>query len=326
MRYLNILLLLPAFLLVASCSEDTSEQENIGQKTIVACADSYDKSGRTSFEEGTDGNMLGVYWSPNDQIGVFSASGNENACFKTDIAQSSAYAAFRGDFAGTPAFAYYPYAAGNSDLHAVKGILPAEQICYPGKLTYDYKYGVPREGYPDEFTFTHFFPMIRFVVDAKGSKTMAGERLKSVTLTLPAEVQFHTGAFTGNVTNGNVNWAASAVTTNELKMVWNDEPVMTADKIVYGYLFMDAVKGLRNQMLQVTLTTDKQTKTFKSPLVINEFKPNYIYNVPLTLAGWEDQFVDPDPGVDPNPGEGGLHIGGGSADGSEILSVKPVFE
>ena len=60
---------------------------------------------RTCVDEGKDG-FEGILWCPDDQIGVYSANGSENAKFSNSLTEASGKATFSGIMAGDPAYAY----------------------------------------------------------------------------------------------------------------------------------------------------------------------------------------------------------------------------
>ena len=108
------------------CTEEMVDPSEFGEKTIWAVMDEGDVEMRTCVSD-DKGDFFGVLWCKGDAIGVYSASGTENAKFEAQIEEPAGKAAFKGNFAGTPAYAYYPYNEAKASSTTLKGELPLVQ-------------------------------------------------------------------------------------------------------------------------------------------------------------------------------------------------------
>ena len=246
---------------------------------------------RTCVDEGKDG-FEGILWCPDDQIGVYSANGSENAKFSNSLTEASGKATFSGIMAGDPAYAYYPYNSSNNGKTDISGNLPViqEYSKTQGILSYDYKLGVPREGEDGAFVFDHLFALLRFTVNVKGT-ALVNDKLTSVTLTFPDGVTVNSGEFTVPVKGGDVKWTGTS-SNNTLTLNWSDAPALNSYTTVKGYLACPPVSGLKGKDITVTLHTATYQVEFTTAFNIDAFQANYVYTFPLTLKTWEDKLGD----------------------------------
>lgn len=270
------------------CTEEMVDPSEFGEKTIWAVMDEGDVETRTCVSD-DKGDFFGVLWCKGDAIGVYSASGTENAKFEAQIEEPAGKAAFKGNFAGTPAYAYYPYNEVNASSSTIKGELPLVQdfSSADGILKYDYKFGVPSAENKGEFNFSHLFSLLRFTINADGTG-VAGQNLQKVELTFPDGVTMNSGAFTVPVKGGDIKWG-STTTGRTLTLNWSDTPAMAAGATLTGYLNCPPVTSLKGKAITVKLTTSSYVVSFNATVNIDSFAAGYVYSFPLTLSKWEDK-------------------------------------
>lgn len=245
---------------------------------------------------GIDGTSTGVLWSPGDTIGVFGDSGTRNAGFVNQSTANVAEATFAGQLGAgeRPQYAYYPYSPENASASAtaIAGTLPMTQRfdMTSGRLEGDYKVGTPTRWDEDgsEFTFTHLFSLLRFTIDATGTP-LEGERLESITLTLPDGRQLG-GSFTVDATAGGaVDWTSRPEAANVLTMDWTDRPALESGANYTGYITCapDVHEG---DEIQITVRTTQFEATFTREALM-DFTANSVYTFPLTLSLFNDMEV-----------------------------------
>ena len=268
-------------------------QENYpdGSITILARTDDGMQT-RTCVDGSASGGTVGILWTPGDCIGVYGSEGAVNAKFTS----SSTGAVPEAEFSGTlpsgeePAYAYYPYSADNDgyDASAVRGTLNLEQTFdfTEGKLESDYKVGTPTffsiDGSRYEFTFTHLFSLLKFDIDATGS-ALEGDRLESITLSLPSGRRLG-GDFTFDVTSGDVTWAGTPESANEIVMNWSDTPALENGASYTGYITC-APDIRQGDEIKVTILTHKFKAEFTRTSLV-DFAGNTCYTFPLSLANY----------------------------------------
>ena len=283
-RFLTFLMAIAAGLAVIGCAEEMDDPALYTQ-TIRAVLNDGSLETRTCVAEGDNG-MEGIMWTSGDAIGVYTASGKENAQFKTSITSPSGDADFTGTFTGTAAYAYYPYSKSNDGKNNISGTLPLTQeySSATGVLPYDYKLGKPKDGSSNQFAFTHLFPLLRFTVDAEGT-ALEGKKLESVTVTFPSQISG--GSFSVPVSGGNITWG-SVEQGNALTLNWNDKPVLKKGETVFGYLACPPVSGLSGKTIKVTVVTEEYQAEFSAALKISAFVANTAYTFPLKLSAWKN--------------------------------------
>lgn len=283
-RFLTFLMMVAAGVAVTGCAEEMDDPALYTQ-TIRAVLNDGALETRTCVAEG-DSGMEGIMWTSGDAIGVYSASGKENAQFKTSITSPAGDADFTGTFTGTAAYAYYPYSSSNDGRNSISGNLPLiqEYSSATGVLPYDYKLGKPKSGSSNQFAFTHLFPLLRFIVDAEGT-ALEGKKLESVTVTFPSQISG--GSFSVPVSGGNITWG-SVEQGNVLTLNWSDKPVLKKGETVYGYLACPPVSGLSGKTIKVAVVTEEYQAEFSAALKISGFVANTAYTFPLKLASWKN--------------------------------------
>ena len=283
-RFLTFLMMVAAGVAVTGCAEEMDDPALYTQ-TIRAVLNDGALETRTCVAEG-DSGMEGIMWTSGDAIGVYSASGKENAQFKTSITSPAGDADFTGTFTGTAAYAYYPYSSSNDGRNSISGNLPLiqEYSSATGVLPYDYKLGKPKSGSSNQFAFSHLFPLLRFTVDAEGT-ALEGKKLESVTVTFPSQISG--GSFSVPVSGGNIAWG-SVEQGDVLTLNWSDKPVLKKGETVYGYLACPPVSGLSGKTIKVTVVTEEYQAEFSAALKISGFVANTAYTFPLKLSAWKE--------------------------------------
>ena len=283
-RFLTFFIAIAAGTAVIGCTEEMDDPALYTQ-TIRAVLNDGSLETRTCVAEG-DSGMEGIMWTSGDAIGVYTASGKENAQFKTSITSPSGDADFTGTFTGTAAYAYYPYSKSNDGKNNISGTLPLTQeySSATGVLPYDYKLGKPKDGSSNQFAFTHLFPLLRFTVDAEGT-ALEGKKLESVTVMFPSQISG--GSFSVPVSGGNITWG-SVEQGNALTLNWSDKPVLKKGETVFGYLACPPVSGLSGKTIKVTVVTEEYQAEFSASLKISGFVANTAYTFPLKLAAWKE--------------------------------------
>ena len=145
--------------------------------TITASIDEASEDGletRVSISEETlpTTGKIYYYWTPEDQIGVFTDASESNVCYKNTESSKVKTATFApaSRVTGTPVYAYYPYSAeAGTDITAVKGQIPSQQTInvaldnVPG--IYRYGYYKSTSGNSSSFGFKHVMSTVRFHLD-----------------------------------------------------------------------------------------------------------------------------------------------------------------
>ncbi len=257
---------------------------------------SEDPETRTAVDptEYTSGE-IGINWLPTDEIGVYGTR-TANARFTNQSEQETDKTSFAGSLQDgeAPLYVYYPYTAtAGTDPTAVKGNLPLTQHYSTAtrELEGDWKVGVPQAGSTQKFTFEHIFTFLKFDINAGGTD-VAGERLLSVSLTIPGSQLG--GDFTCDLTTRATTFTpasdASCVT-----MEWTDQPELTASTF-NGYMNVAPVTGIAGKEVTVQIKTNMHIVTFTETMKADAFRPNTYYTVPLTLSRFKDRWT-----VEDNP-------------------------
>lgn len=234
------------------------------------------------------GGAVGIVWTPEDRLGVFSAS-TLNAPFANADNAKAGRVKFKGDLSGTPLYAYYPYGEINNGRQAdnLAGTLPLSQQwdANTQEIDGDYKFGTPRSGAENEFDFTHLFSLLKFTVNATGT-AIQGETLRSVTLTLPAG-RLLGGDFTFSAIDGKYNFG-STTDANKMTLNWTSPIALSTGISATGYMSC-APDIQENDELTITVTTDRQTATFTAHAAF-AFEAGAVYSFNLNLKQIEEQF------------------------------------
>ncbi len=276
--------------LLSACNENNEEIADVAaQRTIIANADYDTPMSRSAIDPAnySDG-AVGILWTPDDAIGVFSAS-DKNARFRNMASVAQGRTVFSGNLAGTPLYAYYPYSELNAGLSAdaLMGNLPLTQTydASTGLIEGDWKYGSPRKDAAEEFDFKHLFSLFKISVNVSNTQ-MVGENLRKVILELPegrtlgGDFTFSaiTGAYTMPHTDG----------SNILTMQWNGDGLLSAGTTRTGYISC-APDIKADDELTVKVVTDKRIATFTAHAAY-DFAASAIYTFDLNMATIEQKF------------------------------------
>ena len=233
---------------------------------------------------------IGINWLPADRIGVYSAT-TANACFTNQSDQETDKTSFAGNLQNgeTPLYAYYPYTetAGTAPT-AFKGTLPLTQHYSTAtrELEGDWKVGTPQGSSASRFTFEHIFAFLKFDINAGGTD-VAGERLLSVSLTVP-DKQLG-GGFTCDLSTRAVTFTP-ATDASTVTMEWTDTPELSASTF-HGYMNVAPVTGIAGTEISIQIKTNLHIITFTETMKADAFKSNTYYTVPLTLSRFKDKWT-----------------------------------
>ena len=243
---------------------------------------------KTCIDAGTlvAGEKAAVLWMPEDQIGVFS-EGSANVLYVNDEkVESVPNASFSGTagVSGEIKYAYYPYDEANDgkEVTALTGVVPAKQTMGE-QIPADYKYGELKgvdENGGYKFKFHNIFSLVRFNIDATGSK-LEGKVLEKITLKVTREdgtVPAVTGSFTFSATDGSYTLGE---TSNMLSTIWNKK--LEAEFSDFATVFPEIKEG---DKLTFTLSTGESNTVFSVTSKV-DFQPGTYYTFPLKLAVFE---------------------------------------
>lgn len=281
--------------MISCLDEEPIANSSQGNVTILARIDDGMQT-RTCVDNSSPDGVAGILWSPKDIIGVYGDKDTKNAMFESAHTGNVAEAEFNGMMATGeyPTYAYYPYSTENatSEVTALKGDLKLTQTfdMTTGKLEADYKVGTPTfktyEG-RYEFKFEHLFSLLKFDINATGT-ALEGDALESIILTLP-EGRRLGGEFTFDATSKSVTWTGDAAGTNELTMVWNDNPALASGKNYTGYITCSPDIRQGDQIM-ITIFTQKFKAEFTRTALV-DFAANTCYTFPLSLENYKNDMT-----------------------------------
>lgn len=283
-----------------SCTEQEIIQ-NEGEKTEITATLEYevvpDDESRTTMNETSTGGVGTIYWSPGDEIGVYT-NYQRNVKFTSINTKPAASAKFSGYTMFTfPKVAYFPYTDANNDspINAIKGEIPMIQKYSTEErvIDSDWKVGVRKSGYRDQFNFRNLFTLLLVRINATGT-ALEGDNLVSVTFQYPENRQMG-GEFTFDISGSDpLNTAASTVqfttnpeNSNVMTLEWSDEPALKDGNTYNGYFTTNPVLKNGDKIL-ITVKTKKYTASFERISAANH-KANTIYTYTLNLATYATQ-------------------------------------
>ena len=295
--------------MLASCADIAENESEITLKdvTITAAIDDGEVETRTCIDPTQyTGNVTGLMWSPNDNIGVFSKSGTENALFVSNSDANEKNAVFAGKMSSVPEYAYFPYTTENDGLspRELKGSVGSVQkYDIAGKvLSYDWKYGSRKsdnsseEGY--RFTMKQLFSMGKLTFSADGSD-FAGQNLHSVRMQVVAadgSVRRINGHFTfdATTTTGSYTMTGDAQdgTDNVITLEMEGSPELSAGRSYTAYITLipDVKEG---DILVLTFNLSDYLVQFKVKFQ-RDLQQGFIYDFPMSFTSlaekMEEQF------------------------------------
>lgn len=276
--------------LLSACKENNEDIANVAaQRTIIANADFDTPMSRSAIDPTNylDG-AVGILWTPDDAIGVFSAS-DKNAEFKNTASTPKGRTVFSGSLAGDPLYAYYPYSGLNAGLSAdaLRGNLPLTQSYDPstGIIEGDWKYGSPRQDAPEEFDFKHLFSLFKISVNASNTQ-MVGEKLRKVVLEFP-EHRTLGGDFTFSAMTGEYSMPHTDG-SNIITLQWNGDGLLSAGTTCTGYISCAPDIKADDEVI-VKVVTDKRIAAFSAHAAY-DFAASAIYTFDLNMAVLQQTF------------------------------------
>ena len=283
--------------MLASCADIAENEPEITLKdvTITAAIDDGEVETRTCIDPTQyEGNVTGLMWSPKDSIGVFSASGTENARFVSNSDANAKIAVFAGKMSTVPEYAYFPYTTENDGLSptALKGSVGnVQKYDIVGKvLSCDWKYGKRNSDYSSEegyrFTMKQLFSMGKLTFSADGSD-FAGQNLHSVRMQVVAKdgsVRRINGHFTFDATAGTYTMTGDAQdgTDNVITLEMEGSPVLTEGRSYTAYITLipDVKEG---DILVLTFNLSDCSVQFKVKFQ-RDLQQGFIYDFPMSFT------------------------------------------
>lgn len=264
------------------CSDNLDSLVSNAENTVIIAycgGDNCNSRSAINPNEYLNGD-IGILWTPDDHIGVFSES-SKNANFRNTETSSKGRAVFSGELAGIPLCAYYPYSdnAGD-DYNNLSGYLPLQQTMRADEdvIDGDYKIGTHREGSEYEFQFSHIFSLLKVTIDATDTE-IEDQRLRKLTIEAPSG-RWLGGNFTFSAIDGNYK-ANPTDDSNILTLDWENPQLLKSGASIYG--FLSCASELKSgDKLTFTLLTDTHTAVFSAEVTM-DFYPNNLYNINIPL-------------------------------------------
>lgn len=246
------------------------------------------------------------YWTPEDEIGVFTDASENNVRFKNTASENSKTVTFAPttSVTGTPTYAYYPYSAeAGTDITAVKGSIPSEQIInaeldnVPG--IYRYGYYKSTSGSASSFGFKHVMSTVRFHIDVAGTP-LEGRKLHNLQISVKrGNVGVPVcGDFTFSAESG-AHKEIKSSTSNTINVIFDGKPVLDSDITFYTTLLPNVKSG---DVLYFTLNASGYTATYRVS-TSHTFKKNYVYTISTTIKPYSTLKITPNEIDKPDPSE-----------------------
>ena len=271
---------------------DPSDVSN-GPKIIATIDEASEEAceTRVSISEETlpTSGKIYYYWTPEDEIGVFTNASENNVRFKNTASEDSKTVTFAPttSVTGTPTYAYYPYSVeAGTDITAVKGSIPSEQIInaeldnVPG--IYRYGYYKSTSGSASSFGFKHVMSTVRFHIDVAGTP-LEGRKLHSLQISVKrGNVGVPVcGDFTFNAESGEHKEIKSS-TSHTINVSFEGTPVLGSAVTFYTTLLPNIKKG---DVLYYTLNASGYTATYRVSTSLT-FKKNYVYTISTAIKSY----------------------------------------
>ena len=229
------------------------------------------------------------YWTPEDEIGVFTDASENNVRFKNTASENSKTVTFAStaSVTGTPTYAYYPYSAeAGTDITALKGTIPSDQTInaeldnVPG--IYRYGYYKSTSGNSSSFGFKHVMSTVRFHIDVTGTP-LEGRKLHSLQISVKrGNVGVPVcGDFTFNAESGEHKEIKSS-TSHTINVSFEGTPVLGSAVTFYTTLLPNIKKG---DVLYYTLNASGYTATYRVSTSLT-FKKNYVYTISTAIKSY----------------------------------------
>ena len=246
------------------------------------------------------------YWTPEDEIGVFTNASENNVRFKNTASENSKTVTFAPttSVTGTPTYAYYPYSAeAGTDITAVKGSIPSEQTIIaeldnvPG--IYRYGYYKSTSGSASSFGFKHVMSTVRFHIDVAGTP-LEGRKLHNLQISVKrGNVGVPVcGDFTFSAESG-AHKEIKSSTSNAINVIFDGKPVLDSDITFYTTLLPNVKSG---DVLYFTLNASGYTATYRVS-TSHTFKKNYVYTISTIIKPYSTLKITPNEIDKPDPSE-----------------------
>ena len=263
---------------------------------------------RVSISEETlpTSGKIYYYWTPEDEIGVFTNASENNVRFKNTASENSKTVTFAPttSVTGTPTYAYYPYSAeAGTDITAVKGSIPSEQTInaeldnVPG--IYRYGYYKSTSGSASSFGFKHVMSTVRFHIDVAGTP-LEGRKLHNLQISVKrGNVGVPVcGDFTFSAESG-AHKEIKSSTSNTINVIFDGKPVLDSDITFYTTLLPNVKSG---DVLYFTLNASGYTATYRVS-TSHTFMKNYVYTISTTIKPYGTLKITPNEIDKPDPSE-----------------------
>ena len=291
---------------VSGCIQENcyEGEQMIPEKSIVAFIEQTPMT-RVCIDPETSetGGSIAYYWTPEDEIGVFTDEGENNILYyntepNDDVKSVTFYPST--DVYGLPEYAYFPYSEeAGTDITAVKGNVPMVQTInesldnIPGM----YRYGYHKDTSGDEssFGFRHVMATIRWHLDVTGTE-LEGRKLNNIQIKVQRGTRNISvcGDFTFNAATG--SYKAGANTSNEVTINFEEMPVLENEVTVYTSLFPSIKKG---DYLYFTVNAVGKTATYQLKSAVT-FQKNYAYTFSMPINDYSNLNIYPNDIVDPD--------------------------
>ena len=271
---------------------DPSDVSN-GPKIIATIDEASEEACETrvsiSEETSPTSGKIYYYWTPEDEIGVFTDASENNVRFKNTASENSKTVTFAStsSVTGTPTYAYYPYSAeAGTDITALKGTIPSDQTInaeldnVPG--IYRYGYYKSTSGNSSSFGFKHVMSTVRFHIDVTGTP-LEGRKLHSLQISVKrGNVGVPVcGDFTFNAESGEHKEIKSS-TSHTINVSFEGTPVLGSAVTFYTTLLPNIKKG---DVLYYTLNASGYTATYRVSTSLT-FKKNYVYTISTAIKSY----------------------------------------
>lgn len=271
---------------------DPSDVSN-GPKIIATIDEASEEACETrvsiSEETSPTSGKIYYYWTPEDEIGVFTNASENNVRFKNTASEDSKTVTFAStaSVTGTPTYAYYPYSAeAGTDITALKGTIPSDQTInaeldnVPG--IYRYGYYKSTSGNSSSFGFKHVMSTVRFHIDVTGTP-LEGRKLHSLQISVKrGNVGVPVcGDFTFNAESGEHKEIKSS-TSHTINVSFEGTPVLGGAVTFYTTLLPNIKKG---DVLYYTLNASGYTATYRVSTSLT-FKKNYVYTISTAIKSY----------------------------------------
>lgn len=253
-----------------------------------ATEDAFETRVSVSEETSPTTGKIYYYWTPEDQIGVFTAS-QANICYRNTESENKVKTATFAPttvVTGTPTYAYYPYSAdAGTDITAVKGQIPSVQTInatldnVPG--IYRYGYYKSTSGNASSFGFKHVMSTVRFHINVAGTP-LEGRKLHNLEISVKRgnKAVPISGDFTFDANTG--EHIVGSNTSNTINVSFDGKPVLDGGITFYTTLFPNVKKG---DVLYFTLNASGYTATYRVSTSLT-FKKNNVYTISTTIKSY----------------------------------------